>query len=958
MAPPEADSGRTAVVAGGHQIRSSSLSLLSDRTPSPRDDSFSTAPKGNAPVELDTPVQANGQRGATDGATRASPSANTARRAAAALLQRTPSAADSLSELESDDDASTTRHDDAASETSALPASSQESSFSPQPAEIQTPVPAGPKKRGRPLGSKNKQLRPPIPRAQRAAARAAAESVAPVSPARGAGAKPRATRANVTLPPGYIYGVTSSRWPPRKKDGDESGEGAAEHDDEDEYTEERTPKADRKGKGRAVKRDEDEDELMSDGEDERGTPMSREQSMEGPPTPQRAGPGRPKGKGKKGAKKGQVVPEPVERAKRRKLEPDEHSIERAAAREAARHRFLEQLEDEAELVQKRKHPLIGLAHRRLAEEKAHKLEQLRLAQELRELELERLAEARVRASWRQWADRKDTLRTELYFENHHALKDLIAEERLSPFFRNHPLINNTHDLPPAPFFRGPVRDPAFIPRSVIHAGHYVEPPPLNPALEHTSWRLSPSEIEADLALFYDIDDGEPAADAAPVPSAAVPPPAGAGMYPYPPPFYFNPAVPPPPGAGPPPYMVTSAAAPGPPAPPVPNVAPYPVPGMPSVPFYPPPHYAAPPPHQASPSPAGMQPQPPPRPAPPLAQEPRPPPPPQPVASSQPPLQPSPVVPRSSAPPPAASPATAKVSPSLPKKTAPMPGTSLFPSMNGQFVQPPPPSQAPPPHPQPQQYHHHEHAPHPAANPAPPTFPPPPAVAYASKPSLPSFSTPAFSPTPPAQRPGFPPAHSSSSLGASPPIGANGHSHHAAPIASSLPTRSPLPPPASAPTPTLAAPALASSAAGQRTSPAVSAPRLPSLTHRSPTVTSTFAGSPPLPSIGSLSTGSAVSGPSPLPSLFAGMDRPGAPGSGPRPPILGLGGMLNGAPPGSAPLGYGPATGLPLPSWLKPLGKAAAPGEAKSPPLAARAEGPTLPPLQQHGQPGAGRQFWA
>lgn len=161
---------------------------------------------------------------------------------------------------------------------------------------------------------------------------------------------------------------------------------------------------------------------------------------------------------------------------------------------------------------------------------------------------------------------------ELYLENHSSLKSLIAEERIYPFFRDHPLFLNQHDLPPTGYYRGPQRDPAFVPREILHAGHYVEPPPLNPALGHNAWKLSPEEIEADLALFHEIEDEPPFPH-----SASLQPPPPIGMYPFPPPpYYYDPGIPLAPAvpslAGP--YM----AAPGYPpagAMPPPHIAPYP-----------------------------------------------------------------------------------------------------------------------------------------------------------------------------------------------------------------------------------------------------------------------------------------------------------------------------------------------------------------------------------------------
>lgn len=55
------------------------------------------------------------------------------------------------------------------------------------------------------------------------------------------------------------------------------------------------------------------------------------------------------------------------------------------------------------MVEERTHPLLELTYNRLREEKAQKLEQLKRYHEEREMELGRLMDARLTASWRQWA---------------------------------------------------------------------------------------------------------------------------------------------------------------------------------------------------------------------------------------------------------------------------------------------------------------------------------------------------------------------------------------------------------------------------------------------------------------------------------------------------------------------------------------------------------------------------
>ncbi|GAA5827267.1 hypothetical protein JCM11251_001200 [Rhodosporidiobolus azoricus] len=925
------------------------------------------------------------------------------------------SMADSLSELDSD---VSDTDDRAAPASSQEPRASTSTASTPAPHDDDLLGPYQKKKRGRPPGSRNKQHKQPISRAQRAAAAASVAAAvaltktarANAAPARsgdgtasgsGSGSTPRATRANVTLPPGYIEGVTSSRWPRArtKGDGESSGEGMEgspmlddeEGDEEEEDVKPRlvlTPKkADKKGKGRAVIRiDQDEDELdeLDEAVTEVGetVAMSRETSLDGPPTPvqapvARGGPGRPRGKGKRG-KKEKVMPEPVERAKRRKFEPDAEAAGRVAAREAARLKFLHQLDDERRLVEGRTHPLLDLTYRQLEEEKAEKLAQLRTYQAEREKELGLLADARIRASWRQWAERKDTLRTQLYLENHKSLKDLIAEEKSFPFFREHPLFSNTHDLPPAPHFRGPIRDPSFVPRSLIHAGHYVEPPALNPVLDHDSWRLSASEIEADLALFYDIDD-EPYQTAAPPPPI---PPVGVGMYAYPPPYYYDPAAPPP-------HMPASYMSGYPPA------------GMPPAPYYPPPPHAGPIAYGAPPPPpahAAPRTAPPPHPAPPG--EPRAAPPPQ---QPQPTVHHSPPISRNPPPAHAAAQNAVKYPSAAHRKVEQPTAPAKLPPFNG-FSSATAPSQRPPPVPLPahgnsSQTHaptyshshthshssahshshshshpHHHHRPQPsqtAGSPQLPSMSTSSSLSTASKPTLPSLMSSSF-PTPSATSSSRLPLTTAAMPHAQPHPHARPQSH--------LPSRSPLPPhapsPASSAHSAAPAPPTLPSLTHPRISPSVSAPKLPSLTHRSPPrVAPPLSASPPVP-------GSAPS--LHLPSLFSGgTAAPGAGGHSRSRSPYGHGGMLDGGTgagargigslgPGLS-LGFGPATGLPLPSWLNPLpkpsvgvaapkGGAGAAGEATKK-QEAGAGGPKLPPLHQP-QPGQQqapqppRPYWA
>lgn len=75
--------------------------------------------------------------------------------------------------------------------------------------------------------------------------------------------------------------------------------------------------------------------------------------------------------------------------------------------------------------------------------------------------------------------------------------------------RDHPLLINTHSLPPVPYYRAPLlhsSDPDVQPRNVIYTGHYLDPPSQNRALDHSVWELSTSEIEEDLAIFTDVDE--------------------------------------------------------------------------------------------------------------------------------------------------------------------------------------------------------------------------------------------------------------------------------------------------------------------------------------------------------------------------------------------------------------------------------------------------------------------
>lgn len=87
--------------------------------------------------------------------------------------------------------------------------------------------------------------------------------------------------------------------------------------------------------------------------------------------------------------------------------------------------------------------------------------------------------------------------------------DIIDTDILSTPVRDHPLLVNSHNLPPVPFYRAPLlhsNDPDAQPRNTIYTGNYLDPPPRNRALNHSIWELSAIEVEEDLAIFADLDD--------------------------------------------------------------------------------------------------------------------------------------------------------------------------------------------------------------------------------------------------------------------------------------------------------------------------------------------------------------------------------------------------------------------------------------------------------------------
>lgn len=728
------------------------------------------------------------------------------------------------------------------------------------------------------------------------------------------------------------------------------------------------------------------------------------------------------------------------------------------AREAARVKFLDQLDAELDQVEDRSHPLLDIAYQRLREEKADRLERLRRYQDEREKELELMLDKRLQASWRQWAvrvpllapffgrrvdclskrsqDQKDALRMKLYLENHTSLKELVAEEKVFPFFRDHPLFVNNHDLPPTSYYRGPQRDPAFQPREILHAGHYVEPPPLNPALTHESWQLAPEEIEADLALFYDIED-EPFY--APPPPAPVPSAPSVGMFPYAhPPFYYDPLAAPPPGAAP--YL--SAPGYGPPAPPIPPPgAPYglpayyapppppppPVSGPLSAPGLAPPHttYAAPGYPYDRPAPASVTAQPAPAPVPAPAREPAPSPA---VQHSPRPPQQQPAAP--------APPVQPKISPTLPKAAAPAPPTHVKPppAVNGGSARSPPlppmqmqrppstasprstsvnghgydhetghsrsnqhhaPAPAPRPvqqhpyaqqqqhQPPPRQHTHHSH---------PPTFPtsqpPSPSRPREQHPQPPTYATlhtaqQRFSPSfggqnkPVSSAPGGSSKSQATSGSAAPQAHAQGHSQSSLP-----PLRGTLFP--SMPTPAPPVHPVHSPSNGVGLAP----PTLPSLSRKTTPGASPGAGSPPCPRPPSAASMSSSQGGGGNGAPGSVVERVLAPfWATASPPGGGAGSrtlpahqqhqqqqhqsyqhqhpLQHAAPPQHAPL-VGPATGLPLPSWLKPLAQQVKlphevrrEEEAQAAKAAQAHQAQVGGGAQGHGGPGAqGRPAWA
>ena len=73
--------------------------------------------------------------------------------------------------------------------------------------------------------------------------------------------------------------------------------------------------------------------------------------------------------------------------------------------------------------------------------------------------------------------------------------------------RDHPLLVNSHGLPPVPYYRAPLPPPVpgEVRRHDIRSTAHLQPPPLNRAADHSAWKLTTREIETDLAIFADFN---------------------------------------------------------------------------------------------------------------------------------------------------------------------------------------------------------------------------------------------------------------------------------------------------------------------------------------------------------------------------------------------------------------------------------------------------------------------
>lgn len=73
--------------------------------------------------------------------------------------------------------------------------------------------------------------------------------------------------------------------------------------------------------------------------------------------------------------------------------------------------------------------------------------------------------------------------------------------------RDHPLLVNSHGLPPVPYYRAPLPPPVpgEVRRHDIRSTAHLQPPPINRAIDHSTWKLTTQEIDSDLAIFADFN---------------------------------------------------------------------------------------------------------------------------------------------------------------------------------------------------------------------------------------------------------------------------------------------------------------------------------------------------------------------------------------------------------------------------------------------------------------------
>ncbi|KAM0756466.1 hypothetical protein T439DRAFT_321169 [Meredithblackwellia eburnea MCA 4105] len=261
-----------------------------------------------------------------------------------------------------------------------------------------------------------------------------------------------------------------------------------------------------------------------------------------------------KEKGPKGKERPPPSEPERELSKRRKIDPE--AAAKAAEIAATRLVLLEKLDREADLIKTSLHPLIAPTLEKLAAEKADRLARLKRSHHLQEQEYDRVLYARSQQVWRQWANDKDEMRMEMYLHAQEQLKELIHEEKAYPFLRDHPLLINTHNLPPTPYYRAPLSQSAaevYPPRTTSLTTYPLEPPPLNNALDHSAWELSQDEIEDDLATLKDFS--AKVVPVPPPPPVAAPPP----RYPMNPYSFYEPAMSMAPVGYPAPYPVYPGA---------------------------------------------------------------------------------------------------------------------------------------------------------------------------------------------------------------------------------------------------------------------------------------------------------------------------------------------------------------------------------------------------------------